>query len=81
MKDKRKSYDDEATVFHDKEIPKVGSNHACLAVTNLDSALKKDKNYYYKVLLKKWKYNEKEKKKLLGILLKTKSFSSDSEKE
>ena len=81
LKDKRKSYDDEATVFHDKEIPKVGSNHACLAVTNLDSALKKDKNYYYKVLLKKWKYNEKEKKKLLGILLKTKSFSSDSDKE
>ena len=62
MKDKRKSYDDEATVFHDKEIPKVGSNHACLAVTNLDSALKKDKNYYHKVLLRKWKYNEKEKK-------------------
>ena len=81
LKDKRKSYDDEATVFHDKEIPKVGSNHACLAVTNLDSALKKDKNYYSKVLLKKWKYNEKEKKKLLGILLKTKSFSSDSDKE
>ena len=81
LKDKRKSYDDEATVFHDKEIPKVGSNHACLAVTNLDSALKKDKNYYYKVLLKKWKYNEIEKKKLLGILLKTKSFSSDSDKE
>ena len=53
MKDKRKSYDDEATVFHDKEIPKVGSNHACLAVTNLDSALKKDKNYYHKVLLRK----------------------------
>ena len=74
MKDKRKSYDDEATVFHDKEIPKVGSNHACLAVTNLDSALKKDKNYYYKVLLKKWKYNEKEKKKVARHITQDKKF-------
>ena len=74
MKDKRKSYDDEATVFHDKEIPKVGSNHACLAVTNLDSALKKYKNYYYKVLLKMWKYNEKEKKKVGRHITQDKKF-------
>ena len=28
------------------KIPKVDSNHTCLAVISLDSALKKDKNYY-----------------------------------
>ena len=29
------------TVAHNKEIPKVDSNHTCLAVIILDSALKK----------------------------------------
>ena len=28
---KIKSYGDEATDFHDEEIPKVGSNRTCLA--------------------------------------------------
>ena len=70
LKIERKSYDDEATGFHDKDIPKVGSNHACLAVISLDSALKKDKHYYPQVLLKECKYIEKE-KTLLGILLRT----------
>ena len=32
-----------------KEIPKVDSNLTCLAVINLDSALKKDNNYYPQV--------------------------------
>ena len=36
---------DEVTNFYDKEIPKVGSNHDCLAVISLDSTLKKDENY------------------------------------
>ena len=36
--------------FYDKEIPKAGSNHTCLAVISLDSALKKDENYYLQVL-------------------------------
>ena len=40
-----KSYSDETADFYDKEIPKVGSNHTCLAVISLDSALKKDENY------------------------------------
>ena len=29
-------------IFTIKEIPKVDSNHTCLAVISLDSALKKD---------------------------------------
>ena len=49
MKTKIKSYGDKATDFHDKEIPTVGSNHTCLAVISLDSALKKHENYYPQV--------------------------------
>ena len=49
LKTKIKSYGDKATDFHDKEIPKVGSNHTCLAVISLDSALKKRENYYPQV--------------------------------
>ena len=30
--------------FYDKESPKINSNHTCLAVITLDSALKKDEN-------------------------------------
>ena len=37
-----KSNGDEATDFHDKEFPKVGSNHTWLAVINVDSVLKKN---------------------------------------
>ena len=39
LKTKVKSSSDEVTDFFDKEIPKVDSNHACLAVINLDFAL------------------------------------------
>ena len=42
LKTKRKPCGDKVTGFYDKEIPKVDSNHACLAVISLDSALKKD---------------------------------------
>ena len=42
--------------FYDKEIPKAASNHACLAVISLVSALKKNKNCYPQVFLKKCKY-------------------------
>ena len=37
----------------------MDSNHTCLAVISLDSALKKDGNYYPQVFLKKCKYIEK----------------------
>ena len=48
LKTEIKSHGDEVTDFLDKEIPKVDSNHICLAVISLDSALKKDENYYHK---------------------------------
>ena len=41
LKTKVKSHGDEVTKFYDKEIAKVDSNHTCLAVISLDSALKK----------------------------------------
>ena len=40
-------------------MAKVDSNHTCLAVITLDSALKKNDNYYLQVFLKEWKYIEK----------------------
>ena len=40
MKTKIKSYSEEVTDFHGKEMPKAGSNYTCLAVTTIDSALK-----------------------------------------
>ena len=59
LKTKIKSHGDEITDFSDKEIPKVDSNHTCLAVISLDSALKKDDNYYPQMFLKERKYIEK----------------------
>ena len=55
LKIKIKSYGHEVTDFHDKEIPKVDSNYTCLAVISLDSALKKDENFYLQVFLKECK--------------------------
>ena len=53
MKTKIKSHSNEVTNFYDKEVPKVNSNHTCLVLINLDSALKKkDKSYYPQVFLK-----------------------------
>ena len=40
MKNKIKSYGDEATGFHDKEM-KVDSDYTCLIVITIDSALEK----------------------------------------
>ena len=52
LKSKIKSHGDEVTDFYDKEVPKVDSHHTYLAVISLDSALKKDDNYYRQVFLK-----------------------------
>ena len=49
LKTKIKSHGDEVGDFYDKEVPKLDSNHTCLAVISLDSALKKDANYYPQV--------------------------------
>ena len=62
LKTKTLSYGNEAIDFHNKEIPKMGFNHTCSALITIDSALKKDKNYYLQVFLKEYKYIEKEKK-------------------
>ena len=70
LKTKIRSYSNEATDFHDKEVPKVGPNYTCLEVISLDFVLKKDENYYLQVFSKERKYIEKE-KKLLDILLAT----------
>ena len=59
LKTKIKSHGDEDKYFYDKKIPKLGSNHTCLAAISLDSALKKDDNYYPCVFLKECKYSEK----------------------
>ena len=48
LKTKIKSHVDQVTNFYDKKIPKVNSNHTYLAVISLDSALKKDENYFRK---------------------------------
>ena len=52
---KIKFYCDETTDFHDKEMPKMDSNHTFLAVISLDSALKKYENLYLQVFLKECK--------------------------
>ena len=59
MKTKTISHGDEVTDFYDKKIPKVDSNHTCLAIMSLDSAHKKDENYYLPVFSKECKYIEK----------------------
>ena len=62
LKTKVKSHGDEATDFHDKEIPKSGSDYTYLAVISLYFSLKKDEIYYPQVFLKECKYIEKENK-------------------
>ena len=42
----KKSYGDEATDFHKKEMQKIGSYDTCLAVTLIDFVLKNDENCY-----------------------------------
>ena len=55
-------------------MPKAGSDYTCLAVINVDSALKKkDDTYYLQVFFKKCKYI---KKTLLGIILEIRKFLS-----
>ena len=39
LKTKIKSHGDEVTDFYDKKILKLDSNHTCLALLNLDSAI------------------------------------------
>ena len=77
LKTKIKSHGDEVTDFYDKKIPKLDSNHTCLAVISLDSALKKDDNYYPQVFLKECKYIEKKVVRHIHDNLSDFSYSSD----
>ena len=43
-------------IFLIKQIPKVDFNYTCLVVISLDSALKKDDNYYLQMFLKECIY-------------------------
>ena len=52
LKTNEKFHGDEVTVFYDKKILQLDSNHTCLEVISFDSALKKDDNYYPQVFLK-----------------------------
>ena len=55
--------------------PKLDSIHTCLAIINLDSALKKNDNYYPQVFLKECKYIAK--KVVWHIHENLNDFSSD----
>ena len=62
-------------------IKKVNSDHTCLAVINLDSPLKKDKNYYPQVLFKDFKYIEKKVIRHINDNLSDFSSSDESDEE
>ena len=54
-----------------------GSNHTCIAIISLDSALKRDENYHLKVFLKECKYIEKKVIRYINDNLS--DFSSDDD--
>ena len=79
MKTTTKYYDDEARYFHDEGTLKAGSDYTCLLVISVDSALKKDENYYSQAFLKEFKYIEKE--MISYITEDMEVFSSDCDEE
>ena len=81
MKTKIKSHGDEVTDIYDKKIPKLESNHTCLAVISLDSSLKKDDNCYPEVLLKECKQIEKKVIRHINDNLSDFSSSDESNEE
>ena len=79
LKTKIKSHSNKVTDFYDKKILKETPNHTCLAVISLDSALKKDDNYYPQLPLKECKYIEK--KVVRHINYNLSDFSSSNESD
>ena len=77
LKTKRKSHSDEVTDFYNKEIPKLDPNYTCLAVISLNSALKRDENYYPQMFLRDCKYIKKIVIKHINDNLSDFSYSSD----
>ena len=59
----------------------VDSNHTCLAVISLDSALKKNKSYCPQVFLKECKYFEKKVVRHIIGYLSDLSYSDESDEE
>ena len=55
LKTKTRSAGNEVTNFYGEKFSKVDSNHTCLAVISLDSALKIDCNHYLQLSLKECK--------------------------
>ena len=51
------------TNFHDKKLPKKGSNCVFLKIIVIDLLCNMKKKYYPQVFLEKWKYEEKKIKK------------------
>ena len=81
LKTEFKSHGDEVTDFYDKIIPKLDSDQTDLAVISLDSALKKDNNYYPQVILKEYKHIEKKVVRQIHDNLNAFSYSSDESDE
>ena len=80
LKTKIKSHGDEVT-DDKKKIRKLDCNHTCLAVISLDSALKKNYNYYPQVFLKECKYIEKKVVRHIYDSLSDFSYSLDESDE
>ena len=59
----------------------MDSNHTCLAVINLGSALKKDGNYHHQVFLQECKYIEKKVIRHINDNLSDFSSSNESDEE
>ena len=76
-----KSHGNEVSDFYDQEIPKVDSNHTCLSVISLGSALKKDENYYPQVSIIECKYIKKKVIKHINDNLSDFCFYDDSDEE
>ena len=81
MKTSIKSHGNKSADFYDKKIPKFDSNYTCSAVITLDSALKKNDNYYLQVFLKECKYIEKKVIRHINDDLSDFSNSSDESDE
>ena len=81
LKTKIKSHGDEGTDFYDKKISKVDSDDTCLAVNNLESALKNDESYYPQVFLKEYKYIDKKVIRHINDNLSDFSSSDESDEE
>ena len=81
MKAKIRSYGHGATDFHTRKTPEADSNYICCSVILIYSVLKMDENHNQQVLLKQYKYIEKEKKQQLDMYTDDLRFSSDYSNE